>query len=46
MRLLYMQLETGKISEADFEAEERRLLDHLDEVQDSSAIAEEPVGSK
>jgi hypothetical protein len=30
---LYMMLETGKISEAEFDEEERRLLDRLDVVQ-------------
>jgi Gas vesicle protein G len=30
---LYMMLETGKISEPEFEAEEKRLLDRLDELE-------------
>ncbi|MFH2218404.1 MAG: gas vesicle protein GvpG [Pseudomonadota bacterium] len=31
---LYMMLETGKISEAEFDAREKELLDRLDEIQD------------
>jgi hypothetical protein len=30
---LYMMLETGKITESEFDAEERILLDRLDEIQ-------------
>jgi hypothetical protein len=33
LRNLYMQLETGGLTEADFEAQEKALLDRLDEVQ-------------
>ena len=31
---LYMMLETGKITESEFDAREKELLDHLDEIQD------------
>jgi len=30
---LYMMLETGKMTEAEFDAEEKRLLDRLDEIE-------------
>jgi len=30
---LYMRLETGKITEEEFEAEEKRLLERLDKIQ-------------
>lgn len=33
LRLLYMQLETGRISEPEFDAAEKRLLDRLDAIQ-------------
>jgi cobalamin biosynthesis protein CobT len=33
LRTLYMQLETGRITEAEFEAGEKRLLDRLDEIE-------------
>jgi len=33
LRLLYMQLETGRISEQQFEAEEKLLLDRLDAIE-------------
>jgi hypothetical protein len=32
LRILYMQLETGRISEQQFEAEEKLLLDRLDAI--------------
>ena len=32
LRLLYMQLETGRITEEQFDAEEQRLLDRLDAI--------------
>ncbi len=32
---LYMMLETGKITEAEFDAREKLLLDRLDEIQGS-----------
>jgi len=31
---LYMMLETGKITEAEFDAREKELLDRLDEIQE------------
>jgi hypothetical protein len=34
---LYMQLETGRISEAEFDEEEKRLLDGLDKTQESGS---------
>lgn len=39
---LYMRLETGKITEAEFEAEEKQLLDRLDaiELRDQAADPE------
>ena len=33
LRTLYMQLETGRITEAEFEAGEKLLLDRLDEIE-------------
>ena len=33
LRLLYMQLETGAITEAEFDAEEKLLLDRLDAIE-------------
>ena len=33
LRMLYMQLETGRISEQQFEAEEKLLLDRLDAIE-------------
>ena len=33
LRLLYMQLETGRITEQQFEAEEKLLLDRLDAIE-------------
>lgn len=33
LRLLYMQLETGRISEQEFDAEEKLLLDRLDAIE-------------
>jgi len=33
LRETYMMLEAGKISEADFDARERKLLDRLDELE-------------
>jgi hypothetical protein len=40
LRLLYMQLETGRITEAEFDAEEKLLLDRLDAI-DSRLEGEE-----
>lgn len=45
LRSLYMQLETGKISEQQFDAEEKLLLDRLDALDDIAPpeeSAEEP----
>lgn len=40
---LYMMLETGRISESEFEAREKELLDRLDALQErASRIEEEP----
>jgi len=39
LRTLYMQLETGRITEAEFESGEKRLLDRLDQIE--SRIAAE-----
>ena len=44
LRLLYMQLETGRISEQEFDAAEKRLLDRLDEIKDSRLESEEESG--
>jgi adenine-specific DNA methylase len=33
LRLLYMQLETGRITEQEFDAEEKLLLDRLDAIE-------------
>ncbi|MDX2148864.1 MAG: gas vesicle protein GvpG [Planctomycetota bacterium] len=38
---LYMQLETGQISEADFEQAERQILDRLDAIEAANAAAGE-----
>jgi len=39
---LYMQLETGQITEAEFDAQEKVLLDRLDRLQAEEAPAPEP----
>lgn len=44
LRILYMQLETGRITEAEFEAAEKVLLDRLDLIEsrmDEESNAEE-----
>jgi hypothetical protein len=33
LRVLYMQLETGRITEAEFDAKEKLLLDRLDDIE-------------
>ena len=38
---LYMMLETGRITEADFDARERTLLDRLEAVQDRESEPDE-----
>lgn len=41
LRELYMLLETGQMTEAEFEAEESELLDRLDELEQAGAAAAE-----
>lgn len=41
LRELYMMLETGRITEADFGARERTLLDRLEAVQDRESEPDE-----
>jgi hypothetical protein len=38
---LYMMLETGRITEAEFEAREKELLDRLDAIQERGSLVEE-----
>jgi hypothetical protein len=38
---LYMMLETGRITEAEFDIQEKELLDRLDEIQERGSIIEE-----
>lgn len=38
---LYMMLETGKITEAEFDAHEKKLLDRLDEIQKHGNLIED-----
>ena len=42
LRLLYMQLETGRITEQQFDAEEKLLLDRLDAIDSRLNGEEEP----
>jgi len=42
LRLLYMQLETGRITEAQFDAEEKLWLDRLDAIDSRLNDEEEP----
>ena len=42
LRLLYMQLETGRITEQEFDAEEKLLLDRLDAIDSRLKGEEEP----
>jgi hypothetical protein len=42
LRVLYMQLETGRITEAQFDAEEKLLLDRLDAIDRRLKGEEEP----
>ena len=42
LRLLYMQLETGGITEQQFDAEEKLLLDRLDAIDSRRKGEEEP----
>ena len=41
LRELYMMLETGRITEAEFDARERTLLDRLEAVQDRESEPDE-----
>ena len=41
LRELYMMLETGRITEAEFDARERTLLDRLEAVQDRESAPDE-----
>ena len=41
LRELYMMLETGRITEAEFDARERTLLDRLETVQDRESEPDE-----
>jgi hypothetical protein len=41
LRLLYMQLETGRITEEQFDAEEKLLLDRLDAIDSRLNVEEE-----
>ena len=43
LRLLYMQLETGRITETQFDAEEKLLLDRLDAINSRLKDEEDPV---
>ena len=43
---LYMQLETGQITEAEFDAREKVLLDRLDRLQAVEAAAAEKPGKR
>jgi hypothetical protein len=38
---LYMMLETGRITEDEFDAREKELLDRLDEIQERGTLMEE-----
>ena len=38
---LYMMLETGRITEAEFNVREKELLDRLDEIQERGSLIEE-----
>lgn len=42
LRSLYMQLETGKLSETEFDEQEKQLVDRLDQIERDR----EPVGSQ
>ena len=43
---LYMMLETGKITEEEFDAREKELLDRLEEIESRSARSEESAGTE
>jgi len=38
---LYMMLETGRITEDEFDSQEKELLDRLDEIQERGSLVEE-----
>ena len=42
LRLLYMRLETGQITETEFDAEEKLLLDRLDAISNRLKDEEDP----
>lgn len=42
LSVLYMQLETGRISESEFDAKEKQLLDRLDRVKELRERQAEP----
>jgi hypothetical protein len=42
LRLLYMRLETGQITETEFDAEEKLLLDRLDAISSRLKDEEDP----
>ena len=44
LRELYMMLETGKITEAEFDARERPLLDRLEAIQERGSESDEEAG--
>lgn len=43
---LYMMLETGKITEAEFDSREKELLDRLDEIEQEGILVEEDEAEK
>jgi len=43
LRSLYMQLETGKLSDVEFDEQEKQLLDRLDEIQSDQQPVGQPV---
>jgi hypothetical protein len=43
---LYMMLETGRITEPEFDAREKELLDRLDEIQERKTRLEEDGGEE
>ena len=44
LRMLYMQLETGRITEAEFETGEKRLLDRLEAIESRRSDEDEDSG--
>lgn len=43
---LYMRLETGQITEAEFDAQEKALLDRLDNIQEREAVSEDEAADQ